>query len=573
MENQKVARIFSEIADVLELQGVNRFRYLAYRRAAQIVETLNVDVRTIYDDPNRSFTDFSGIGQDLSGKITEILETGQCAMHQELLTGFSKGLLELLTIRGLGPKKVKRFYEELGIDDIKKLKKAAQKGELAKMERMGEKSQAEILKAIEGHEQHRERMLLHSATVMAEDMVAYMGKFKGVDRVQYAGSCRRGKETVGDLDILATGKDHVAIIDYFLAHREIEKVLAHGDTKASVLLDDGVQVDLRVVDKNSFGAALYYFTGSKAHNIRTRKLAISKGLKINEYGIFDGEKSLAGKEEKDIFKVLGLPFIHPEIRRDDGEIEAAYDGTLPKPLELDDVKGDLHMHTTETDGKSSMEDMVAKAKELGYEYIAITDHSPAVRVANGMSPKRLLNYIKRIDALNEKVKGITILKGSEVDILEDGSLDFDDELLAQLDLVNVSVHSKFGLSADVQTARIIKAMSNPYVTVLNHPTGQIIKKREPYLVDMVKIARAAKEFKVALEVNGSKRLDLNAGNIRLAKGHGAKFVVCTDSHRDSSLDHMRFGVKMARRGWLEKKDVLNTRSLDKLMDFWKGKRK
>lgn len=573
MENTKVARIFSEMADILELQGVNRFRYLAYRRAAQTLETLGTDVRTMYDEDPTGFRKIPGIGPDLSAKIVEILETGQCRAHQQLLAGFSKGLLELLSVRGLGPKKVRKFYDALGVDDLKKLKRAAEAGDLAKLEGMGEKSQADLLKAISEHELHRERLLLHAATVMAEDMVAYMKTCHRVDHAEYAGSCRRGKETIGDLDILATGKNHEKIIDHFVSHPRVNTILAQGDTKASVLMDEGVHVDLRVVSDDSFGAALYYFTGSKEHNIRTRKLAISKGLKINEYGVFKGEKRVAGRTEKEMFKVLGIPFIIPEMRRDDGEVEAALEDKLPDSLERSDIRGDLHMHTEETDGKDSMEDMVATAKKLGYEYIAITDHSPAVRVAHGMSPTRLLDYLARIDALNKKVKGLTILKGSEVDILEDGSLDYEDALLAKLDLVNVSIHSKFNLPAGEQTARIVKAISNPYVTILNHPTGQIIKQRDPYPVDMVAVARAAAKHRVALEVNGSKRLDLNAGNIKLAKEHGAKFVVCTDSHRTSSLEHMRFGVMLARRGWLEARDVLNTLPLEKMMKFWAGKRR
>lgn len=567
-----MARVFSEIADILELQGVNRFRYLAYRRAAQTIDSLGVDVRSMYEDDPATFRAIPGIGQDLSSKIVEILETGQCAMHQELLAGFSKGLLEMLTIRGLGPKKVKKFYDELGVEDVAALKLAAESGRLAALEGMGEKSQAEILKAITEHELHRERLLLHEATLLAEAMVAYMKECSFVDRANYAGSCRRGKETIGDLDILVTGRDHPAIIEWFVSHPQAGTILAQGETKASVLINDGVQVDLRVVPEASFGAALYYFTGSKEHNIRARKLAISRGMKINEYGIFEGEASLAGETEEAIFEVLKIPFIIPELRRDDGEVEAALEGRLPHSIERADVRGDLHMHTTETDGEHSMEEMVVEAKRLGYEYIAFTDHSPAVRVANGMTPARLLDYIRRIDALNQKTTGLTILKGSEVDILEDGSLDYDDALLAKLDLVNVSVHSKFGLSSGDQTARIVKALSNPYVTILNHPTGQVIKKREPYMLDMAAVARAAATHRVALEVNGSKRLDLNPGNIKLSKDLGARFVISTDAHRVSSLDHMRFGVMLARAGWLEASDVLNTLPLKEMMKFWRGKR-
>jgi DNA polymerase (family 10) len=568
MENHKVAQIFEQIADILELQGVNRFRYLAYRRAAQIVDNLPTDVRTIYDDDPAKFQEIKGIGKDLSAKIVEILETGKCAMHEELLAGFNEGLLELLTIRGLGPKKVKKFHEELGIEDIHQLKEAAQQGKLAELDGMGEKSQTEILRSIEIHEQHRERVLLHTATYIAESLVEFMKECPEVDQVQYAGSCRRGKETIGDIDILATGSDHSKIIEHFVNHRDVEDILAHGDTKASIFTSGGIQVDLRVVEAKSFGAALYYFTGSKEHNIHARKLAIAKGYKLNEYGVFKGEKQLAGATEADMFAVLGLPYIIPEMRQDNGEVEAGLAGKLITPIELSDIKGDLHMHTTASDGKDDLETMVKAAQAKGYAYIAITDHSPSTRVANGLSIDRLENHLKTLDEIDKKTKGMKILKGSEIDILEDGTLDYPDEILAQLDLVNISVHSKFNLSAKEQTARIIKAMSNPHVTILCHPTGKVEKRRESYSVDMVKIARAAKEYNVALEVNGSARLDLNSANIRLAKDEGAKFVINTDSHKDQHLDFMRFGVMMARRGWLEKSDVINTLDLDAFLGFF-----
>lgn len=583
MENQKVARIFKETAEILELKGENRFRYLAYQRAAQTIEGLNVDVRTIYDrgaerlggGPAAEFEKIPGIGKDLAAKIVEILETGKCLMHQGLLAGFDKGILELLTIRGLGPKKVRKFFEALGIDSVAKLKAAAENGDIAKLPSMGEKSQAEILKALEEHAKHRERIILHAAVLMAEEMVVYMKRCPVVKHCEYAGSCRRGKETIGDIDILATGSDHTKIIEHFVKHRQVEKILAQGDTKASVLLEEGIQVDLRVVDEACFGAALQYFTGSKEHNVHTRKLAISKGLKISEYGVFevrkDGKegKRIAGKTEEEVYKALGLPTFIPELRRDEGEIEAGLKGQLPEPIELSDIRGDLHVHTTYSDGENSLETMVMAAMDLGYEYVAISDHSPAVRVANGMNEARLLDYLAAIDALNAKCKPFKILKSSEVDILEDGSLDYPDELLKKLDLVNASVHSKFNLPAAVQTARIVKALSNPHVTILSHPTGQIIKQREPYAVDLVAVARAAAKHRVALEVNGSHRLDLGLGNIRLAKEQGAKFVINTDSHQKNHLSFMRFGVMMARGGWLEAKDVLNTLPLERMMKYFR----
>ena len=385
-----------------------------------------------------------------------------------------------------------------------------------------------------------------------------------VSRAEYAGSLRRGRETVGDIDILATGKDHNQIIRHFLAHQDVSLVLAQGETKASVILEGGVQVDLRVVDEKSFGAALYYFTGSKNHNIATRKLAIKKGLKINEYGVFKGEKSIAGKTEKEIFKVLGLPYIIPELREDQGEVQAGFDGKLPKSVELADIRGDLHLHTNWSDGRNTLEEMVAAAQKLGYEYLCVSDHSTSARIANGLDLGRIKDQIKQVEALNKRLRGFKVFKGAEVDILTDGSLDFPDEILAQLDWITASVHSKFTLSSAEQTARLIKAISNPYVHVLGHPTGQIVNRREPYELDIAAVARAAAKNNVALEINSNMRLDLSATNIRIAKEHGVKFVINTDAHSIDQLGLMRFGVTTARRGWLEKGDVLNTLPIEAL---------
>ncbi len=564
MENQRVAQIFQEIGDVLELKGENRFRYLSYHRAAQTITNLSQDIRKIYD--NGELEKIPGIGKALSEKIAEILNTGKCGTHERLLAEFDKGLLELLTIRGLGPKKVKKFYDELGIDNVGKLKVAAEKGVIAELDGMGEKSQADILKAIAEHEKHIERSHLITATLLAEFLIKYMKDCPAVKRAEYAGSLRRGRETIGDIDILATGKDHAAIIAHFLAHHDISTVLAQGETKASVVLEGGVQVDLRVVDEASFGAALYYFTGSKNHNIATRKLAIKKGLKINEYGVFKGEKSIAGKTEKEIFKVLGLPYIIPELREDQGEIKEK----LPKSVELKDIRGDLHFHTNWSDGRNTLEEMVAAAKKLGYEYLCVADHSTSARVAHGLDTDRIMDQIKQVDALNKKLRGFKVFKGSEVDILSDGSLDYPDEILKLLDIVTVSVHTKFTLSAAEQTARIIKAISNPYVNVLGHPTGRIVNRRESYEVDIVEVARAAKKNNVAMEINSNLRLDLSGTNTRIAKEHGVKFVINTDAHGIDQLALMKFGVITARRGWLEKKDVLNTLPLEKLLKLFKS---
>lgn len=568
MENQRVAQIFQEIGDILELKGEDRFRYLSYHRAAQTIANLSQNIRKIHDDGK--LEEIPGIGEALAAKISEILNTGKCATHQNLLAEFDKGLLELLSVRGLGPKKVRKFYLELGIDNIGKLKTAAEKGLIAELPGMGEKSQADILKAILEHEKHVARVHLTTATFLAEFLIKYMQDCPAVKQVVYAGSLRRGKETIGDIDLLATGKNHSAIIDHFLAHHDISLVLAQGDTKASVILEGGVQVDLRVVDEKSFGAALYYFTGSKNHNIATRKLAIKKGLKINEYGIFRGEKSLAGRTEKEIFTVLKLPYIEPELREDQGEVEFAQKTALPTLVELADIRGDLHWHTTASDGRNTLEEMVTAARGLGYEYVCVADHSTSARVAHGLDTARIMDQIKQIDALNKKLRNFTVLKGAEVDILADGSLDYPDEILKKLDWVTVSVHTKFTLSMAEQTARIIKAISNPCVNVLGHPTGRIVNSRESYELDIEAVARAAKKYNVALEINANGRLDLSGSNARLAKDCGAKFVINTDAHSTDQLDLMRFGVVTARRGWLTKKDVLNTLPVKKLL-AWQAK--
>lgn len=577
MENLKIAQIFREMADILELMGENRFRYLAYRRAAQTIEHSSQEMRQMADENPKKLLDLPGVGQGLADKIVEILHSGDCREHQMLLAGFKTGLLELLTVRGLGPKKVKKFYTELGIDSLSKLKHAAETGLLAKLPGMGEKSQAGVVQAIKDHEKHSQRLILHAATEMADRLVVHLKTCPVVDRVEYAGSCRRKQETVGDIDILVTWKtekDHARIVAHFVTQPDVRQILAHGETKASVILESAngpIQSDLRVVDESSFGAALHYFTGSKAHNIAMRKLAISKGFKLNEYGLFKGEKKIAGKTEKSIFKALGLPYIIPELRRDEGEIDAALNHTLPHPVELSDIQGDLHMHTRESDGGNTLEEMVAAAQALGYRYIGITEHSTSLRVASGLDENRLIDHLRHIDSLNKKLRNFRILKSAEVDILEDGRLDYPDEILKKLDFVNISVHTKMNLPSEQQTARVLKAMANPYVSVLCHPTGRIVNDREPYPIDLIEIARAAKKYRVALEISSSLRLDLNEGNCRLAHAEGAKFVINTDSHRTESLNSMQFGVAMARRGWLEKKDILNTLPVEKLLAYFRKK--
>lgn len=579
MINNKIADIFQEIGDILEIQDENVFRIRSYQRAAQIIRNLAVDLEELKKKDPKKIRAIKGIGEDLYNKIIEIIETGKCDMHQKLLEHFHPGLLDMLRLRGIGPKKVKLIYTNLGIKDLKELERAAKEGRLCDLPGMGEKTQEAIIKSIDDLQRYSERSILPIALDEAQTLISYIKENKFVSSAECAGSLRRRKETIGDIDILVCtkekshdGKNVKSIMDHFINYSHVEEILAHGPTKSSIVLDTGIQVDLRVVQEKSFGAALHYFTGSKAHNIAIRDIAKKKGLKVNEYGVFKGTKQIAGKTEEEVFKSVGLPYIIPELRKNDGEIEAAKKGKLPKSIELKDIRGDLHMHTNMSDGSQSLETVAENCFKAGYEYIAITDHSPSSTIANGLDKKSLIKQIKEIDKLNKKYEkeNFKILKGSEVDILPDGSLDFPDEILAQLDIFPVSVHSRFSMKQAEMTDRIIKAMKNPYVKILGHPTGRLINRREPYEVDMDAIIDAAIEYRVALELNAQPlRLDLTDKYLRRAKEKGAKIVIGTDSHHTSQRVYMNYGIFIARRGWLEKKDVLNTRPLDKLFDYWK----
>lgn len=571
MENQKIAEIFQEIGDILEIRGENPFRVGSYHRAAQIINAYPYDLREIWEKDPKSLKKIPGIGESLAAKIVEILKTGKLKQHRELLKNFPHGLLEMLKLRGLGPKKTKMFYQKLGIDNLEKLKKAGQEGKLRQLEGMGEKSEREILKALLEYTRFHERTLLYEALHIAEDLISYLEKCPGVEKVESAGSLRRKMETIGDIDILATGKNHQKIIHYFVKNPEVNKIIAQGETKASVLLKSGVQSDLRVVDSESFGAALYYFTGSKNHNIHTRKIAQKMGLKINEYGVFKGKKKIAGRTENEVLKAIGLPYIIPEMREDWGEIEIAQSGRkLPKTVELEDLKGDLHVHSNWSDGSDPIHIIIEAARDFGLEYLAITDHSKAVRIANGLDEERLEAQIKAIDELNKKLKGFRILKGTEVDIKPDGSLDLPDSILSKLDLVVASIHSRFNLEREEQTKRIIKAFENPYVKIFGHPSARLLGQRMPIEMDMEAIMEAAKKYRVALEINCfPERLDLTDVNCKLAKERGIKIVISTDAHHPSQFEFLRFGIFTAKRGWLEKKDVLNTLSVEKLLEYWR----
>lgn len=558
MENQKIAQIFREIGDILEILGDSRFKIRAYNNAAQTIDTYPYHLRDIYQEDPKKLDDIPGIGKALMEKIIEILKTGDCKKHVALMKKIKPGVLNILRLRGIGPKKTKLFLDELGIDSIVKLKDAAIRGILRELPGMGEKSEADVLLAIESHGRLTARMPMYQALSIAEGILEYLKANKKVKKAEFAGSLRRRLETIGDIDVLACGP--VSIIDYFCKMPDVEHVEAKGDTKASVVLESGIHVDLRVVEPESFGAALYYFTGSKAHNIATRKIAQKKGFKINEYGIFKGKKKIAGKTEEEIFKKIGLPYIIPEMREDTGEIEFMKKNPKFKPLEESDIKGDLHVHTDWSDGKNSLEEMAKAAAKKGHKYLAITDHSQSVKIAHGLEISRLEKQMKEIDGMS---LGIKLLKGCEVDILKDGSLDTPDEILEKLDLVVVSVHTYFGLSEKEQTARIIKAIEHPLVDILAHPTGKLLGLREPYDVDLLKVMRAAKKNNVALELNcNPKRLDLDTKYLRAARDMGVMISLGTDAHTVSSLDFIEYGIAMARRGWLQPENILNCRGWD-----------
>lgn len=576
MDNKTIASVFEEIGNILEIQGADFFRVNAYRKAALTIANLAIDLRTMVDKNPQDIDKIPGIGTALKNKIIELVQTGKSREHEELKKGFPKGLLEMLQLRGVGPKKVKLFYSALKITTLKQLKEAAEKHLLMELEGMGEKSEQDILNAIKEYSQFStERHLISEALQEALRYIDYMKKCKDVKRIEYAGSLRRAQETIGDIDILVTVKDPeksgAKVVDHFVKYKDVLTVVAEGDTKSSVILQSGIDVDLRLLPEESFGAALNYFTGSKEHNVAMRSLAIKKGLKLNEYGLMRGKKIVAGKTEEEVFGKLGLPYIPPEMRKNDGEIEYALKHKkMPKLVELKDIKGDLHSHSIYSDGKNSIAEMAQAFINLGYEYFAVTDHSSVMGVTRGMGTKDINRQWKEIDALNKKLKGkIKILKGCEVDILKDGSLDFKDEVLKELDIVIISAHMFQRLPEDEQTQRIITAIENPYVKILGHPTGRLINRRPEMKFDMEKVIEAAVQNKVALEINSNpNRLDLVDKYVRIAKDKGAKFVIDTDSHSVDNPLFMRFGVGIARRGWLEKKDVLNAQPLAKFDSYF-----
>ncbi len=569
VHNADITATFEAIADLLEIEGANPFRIRAYRNAARILGDLPQEARVLVER-GEDLTRLPGIGTDLAARINEIVTTGHCSLLDRLRRELPPAITELLKIPGLGPKRVKALYHDLDVQTVEQLHRAAQDGRIRALPGFGAKTEQNILEAVQAHANQSQRFKLATAAQYAETLRGFLQRVPGVQQVIVAGSFRRMRETVGDLDILVIASADSPVMQRFSAYDEVAEVYSAGDTRASVLLKCGIQVDLRVVARESYGAALHYFTGSKSHNIAIRRIAQQLGLKVNEYGVFRGTQRVAGDTEESVYRAVGLPYIPPELREDRGEIEAARAGRLPRLVELSDLKGDLHAHTRATDGHDSLRDMALAAKAYGLEYLAITEHSRRLTVAHGLDPIKLAKQCDEIDRLNAELDGITLLKGIEVDILEDGSLDLPDAVLAQLDLVVGAVHSKFELSRAKQTERILRAMDRPHFTLLAHPTGRVIGQREPYDVDMLRIIRHARQRGCFLELNAHpERLDLLDSQCQSAKEEGVLVSVNSDAHSTFDFANLKYGVGQARRGWLEKADVLNTRPLAALRKLLK----
>lgn len=571
LHNTDIAEVLEKMANLLEIKGENRYRIRAYRQAAQTIKNLSKSVSDMVSE-KENLSSLPNIGKDLAGKVKKILKKGTFPELKRIEKKVPPDLNKIMRISGLGGKGVKKIYDKLKIKNIKDLKNAAREGKVREISGFGKKTEKSILEGIENIESTGKRLKLSVAEKITGDIVEYLKKDKKIKNITVAGSNRRRRETVGDVDILVTCKKGSRVMDRFVKYEDVDKVIAKGKTKSSVKLRSGFQVDLRVMADVSYGAALLYFTGSKAHNIAIRKIANKKKYKINEYGVFKGKKRIAGKTEKEVYKKVGLRFIEPELREDRGEIEAAKKGDLPDLITLDDIRGELHMHTKLTDGKYTLEEMARAAKDMGYEYAGITEHSKHVTVAGGLKAKEVEKEMKRIDKYNKKLKKFTVLKSIEVDILEDGSLDLPDSVLKELDYTVCSIHYKFNLSKKKQTERILKAMDNKYFNILGHPTGRMIADRQPYEVDLEKVMKEAKKRGCILSLNSHpERLDLNDVNCKMAKDIGVKIAIVTDAHSIDELNYMRYGVYQGRRGWLQKKDVVNTGTLKQLKKALKRK--
>lgn len=559
VHNADIASIFNRLAGLLEIEEANPFRVRAYRRAASTVEDLPSSVASMIAS-GADLTELPGIGEDLAGKIEEIVKTGRLKTLQEVETHTPATLVALTALPGLGPKRVHLLHEKLGVSTIEDLAAACAAGRIRELPRFSAAIEARLLEEATRRSQVQPRFKISTAEDFGSGLLAYLRKAPGVGEVTIAGSFRRRKDTVGDLDILATCEGGDAVIEHFVRYDEVEKVLAKGPARSTVVLKAGLQVDLRVIAAESYGAALVYFTGSKAHNIAIRSLGQARGLKVNEYGVFRKDQRIAGRTEAEVYRALGMAYVEPELREDRGEVEAAREGRLPKLLTLADIRGDLHVHTKASDGKSTLRDVAAAARDLGHEYVAITDHSVHATVAHGLDAARLSAQLDEIDRLNDEIEGIRVLKSCEVDILPDGRLDLSDALLERLDLSVCAIHSRFDLDRRAQTARVIRAMDNQWCNIIAHPSGRLIGERPGYDIDLDEVLLAARRRGCFLEVNGHpSRLDLDDSHCRAAKSLGVKLALGTDAHSTVGLSAMRFGVDQARRGWLEPGDVLNTR--------------
>lgn len=566
MKNKELADLFEKMADILEFKGENPFKISAYRKASRIMGDLTQDIEEIAE--KGELKNIPGIGEGMTQKIKEYLKTGKVSKFEEVRKGVSDELIAILDIPGMGPKTLSMLHKEKGISNLSQLERALEDGSVLGLFGMGEKKIENVKRGIHLLKQSQGRMNLGAAFPVAKRIVETLREKTGSKKIEWAGSLRRMKENIGDIDILATGPDKEKIFQAFTHLPEVKEVLASGETKASVIVEGGTQVDLRVVEENSYGAALQYFTGSKGHNIHLRGIAKAKGIKINEYGVFKGEKKIGGKEEKDVYRVLGMEWVEPELREDRGEIEAAQKGRLPELVEESEIKGDLHVHSKWSDGTSPIEEIARAAQKMGYRYVAICDHSKSLKIAHGLDESRLMKQIEEIDRINEKLKDFRILKGTEADILTDGELDPSERILEKLDIVVGAIHSGFKQDKVKMTKRIVRALENPHLHILAHPTGRLLGARNPYEVEIEELMEAAKKYGKALEINAYfERLDLNDIHCRKAKEMGIRVGIGTDSHHLDQMWMMSLGVAVARRGWLEPKDVLNTLSLKEILKW------
>lgn len=571
MDNKAIAGILYETADLLEIDGQDSFRIRSYRNAAEAIEAQTQQIADLIGEPKRVLA-IPGIGKGMLQNLQEMFKEGKLSLHADLLKKYHPSMLDLLKIQGLGPKTIALIWSVYQVSDVDGVARLAKEGKIRELPRMGEKQEQKLLKAIEDYRRIAGRFLLDAAEQQADKIIEHLRDYPGVEKITPAGSLRRGRETVGDLDILVTGKAccydgaRQDLIDHIIKLPGLMEIIARGDNKISFRLRGGMQVDVRLLPPDSFGAAMQYFTGSKAHNVALRQRALKMGYTLSEYSLadLDTEKPVAGKTEEEIYAKLKLDYIPPELRENLGEIDSAAAHSLPSLITQADLQGDVHMHTVETDGRNTIEQMAAAAEEYGYKYIAITDHSKNLAFANGLDDERAVEHIQRIRAVNDMLGELTILAGIEVDILADGTLDLSDSVLEQMDIVIASVHSHFNQSASAMTDRLLKAVENPNTSLIGHPTGRMLLRRDAYAFDIDTVLKAAARKKVAMELNSyPDRLDLNDRHLRLAKQHGVKIVINTDSHHTTHLDKIRFGILQARRAWLTKQDVLNTLPLPK----------